>query len=262
MINNIKHIFKIILSRLAKFLLLLTGWNFITEKKTEYKKLTYKKNYLFIFPHTTYWDGVIFLLYRTAYPEIFANSRLYLTPQIYDNLPYAATLFLNHIGFLRAKSINESKKENTIEKTISQLKQEKSNFLLWISPKGSIMNRPWKSGYYYLAKELNVPIAVLGLDFEKKEAVLADVYDFNYETDTIDIIEEKIRHSLGKITPLNPENSEIQINTNYDKNNLSAVNWKNLFFFLFLLLVVICLFWYFSSIFTFLKLLSTFIGFI
>jgi 1-acyl-sn-glycerol-3-phosphate acyltransferase len=263
MYSNILHIFQIIFSRLAKFLLLLIGWNFITDKKNEYKNLVANKNYLVVFPHTTYWDAVIFMIYRNAYPDIFRNSKMYLKPDYFDNTSYGVNLFLNKLGFFRANSVNNEKKEHTIKKTTEKLKNLSSNYLLWMSPKGTIMNKPWRSGYYYLAKELNIPIVVAGLDYEKKQCVISDIFHIDFEKDSKDSVEEKIKNSMSKIVPLNIENSEIEIKENYDKENITVINWKNFFIFLFIFITVCVLIWYLKfSFFSIFKILSTLMSFI
>jgi 1-acyl-sn-glycerol-3-phosphate acyltransferase len=38
---------------------------------------------------------------------------------------------------------------------------------LILSPKGSIANRPWRTGYYYIAQECRVPIIAAIIDWHK-----------------------------------------------------------------------------------------------
>jgi hypothetical protein len=247
---------------LAKFILILLGWNFIVENKSKFKDLSQENNFILIFPHTTYWDGAIFLLYRLAYPQIFSKSRMFLDPYYYETLPYGGTTLLNYFGFIKSVSINSKKKENTIQKTASLLKEEK-DFMLWISPKGCTQKKEWRSGYFYLAKEMNVPIVTCGLDYETKQCVLQDIFKIDYNSETKEDVEEKIKLSLGKIVPLYPENSEIKIIKNYEKNNLSAISWKNLFFVIFVILSILLFIWYFRfSIGNLFRLLFTFSTFL
>jgi hypothetical protein len=118
-----------------------------------------------LFSHSSYWDFFLFLLYKLAYPEL---PRLFaiMKPQPFR---YAGS-FLRYLGFIPATPLEE-RSRGFVSSTIEYLDNFPS-FHLLISPKGTIVSAPWRTGYYYLAKGLDADIQVVGLDYHKKGVVI------------------------------------------------------------------------------------------
>ena len=89
-----------------------------------------------------------------------------------------------------------------------------------ISPKGSILKKDWKSGYYYISKQINVPIIAVGLDYEQKTIYIGKPIDNQLDEP---IIKNKLYHDLSKIVPLYPEQENMMIRK-HNYNNVSVIS--------------------------------------
>ena len=67
-------------------------------------------------------------------------------------------------------------------KTIANIFEKNDLFRLALSPEGTRKKvEVWKTGFYYIAKEANVPIISASLNFKDKEIKISDPY---YLTDS------------------------------------------------------------------------------
>ena len=64
----------------------------------------------------------------------------------------------------------EDSGNNFVKSTAKLLKQNNKNIIL-ISPEGTIKVKEWRSGYFWLAKELNWDIRICGFDYKTKRIV-------------------------------------------------------------------------------------------
>ena len=66
--------------------------------------------------------------------------------------------------------------------------QDSEEVVLALAPEGTRKGVfPWKTGFMYIAKEANIPIQLLGLDYAKKTVVLGPIIN------QIDDIEEQMQ---------------------------------------------------------------------
>ena len=82
-------------------------------------------------------------------------------------------MFVFPLGwFFRAlggSPIDRSTKENKVS-AIAKLFKENDEFRMAMSPEGTRKKvKKWRTGFYYIAKEANVPIIMFTLDFENKQ---------------------------------------------------------------------------------------------
>ena len=95
---------------------------------------------------------------------------------------------------------------NYIYDQIMAKKKINKNILIPISPKGTIINSKWRTGYYYIAKKLGYKICVLTPDFSKRKIVSSQLYspeEYSYNE-----LEQHLKSTLSYAGVLNIENSE------------------------------------------------------
>jgi hypothetical protein len=91
-----------------------------------------------------------------------------------------AELFKGPFGFIFRKlggfPVERSENHNMVEDAV-QLFNRHDSFLLALSPEGSRKKvERLRTGFYHIAKKASVPIVMVGLDFEKKEALLSEPF--------------------------------------------------------------------------------------
>ena len=112
-------------------------------------------------------------------------------------------------------------------------------FIFFVSPKGCISKREWRTGYYHIAKRLNAWIVPGGFDFEKKRFIHNDPFRIE-DHHTYEYITAKTQDGLYHITPLYPESSEFPIDAHTRSHNTSIMTQeRQLVFILGLLLLII-----------------------
>jgi hypothetical protein len=232
---------EIVLQKISKSILYLLGWEHFDEIRAhEYKKKG--KNYVLTFSHTSVWDGVIFILYKFAHPDIFRNSKIPVKPQIYDSLPRWAHSFLDHLGFIKSTAY-EKKNGGFVGSTIELLKNKK-DFLFIISPKGKREKSPWRSGYYTIGQTLNCDYIACGLDYEKKKILMFEPISGKDKTkEEVDTILQK---QLEQIIPLNIEYSEVCLRK-HKKQNITIVGIS--FGIILLIIFMTYVSWYYKLLF-------------
>ena len=137
-----------------KLLLKLLGWKVVRNIS--------KHSVIAMFPHTSYWDGIIgFLVMRSMKLnyKVMSAEWLFFWPFKY------VMRYLLHAFPVGPKS------SNAITKSVNLLKQEKCNLI--ICPEGQLAaTDKWNMGFYIIAKKANVGI---------------DLVVFNYNIKTINI---------------------------------------------------------------------------
>jgi 1-acyl-sn-glycerol-3-phosphate acyltransferase len=243
-INTIIKILFYFISSIAKWILFIFGWEKLVIPK-EKLDVFFDENFkgIFVISHTSYWDGIIFFLYKLAYPDIFHRSLIVVKPQIFDFLPAYLQNFLKNLGFIRA-SYYEEKNAGFVNSTVNLLSEKKSYFF-FISPKGCRDAFPWRSGYYNTAKILNVPLVVCGLDYETKSLKFFDPIYPDYESDTKDDLEIKLKHQMGEIIPLHPERSEVNLRK-FDENKVGVFQFYSILIFISIVIFILIFYFYFK----------------
>ncbi|MDA0176505.1 Acyltransferase [Mesoflavibacter sp. HG96] len=158
---------------LAKFIYFkILGWKVVGN--TNFSKDTVKKAVLISAPHTSNFDFIIGLLLRKVV-------------DLKSNYLGKKELFVWPIGYyFRAVGgvpVDRKNKENKVE-TIAKLFEGKDEFRLTLAPEGTRSKvEKWRTGFYYIAKQANVPIIMFTLDFENKQNKISEPF---YPTDNIE----------------------------------------------------------------------------
>lgn len=189
----------------GRSMLYLMGWEPLSEQNI--MRLTEYERSVYIFSHTSYFDFYIFILYRLAYPEYLDNLFTLVKPQPFR---YAGWL-LNRVGAIPASRL-EDKGSGGVQRIVDILNEKKS-FKFMLSPKGTIVRREWRSGYFQIAKLTNSVIRVVGLDYADHNVLISkacDVNDYNLES-----LQEVLQNTISKIVPLHPEQEVVPITKRY-----------------------------------------------
>jgi 1-acyl-sn-glycerol-3-phosphate acyltransferase len=127
-----------------------------------------KKCVVIVGPHTSSWDFVIGLALR---------SRLRLTHARYLG---KAELFKAPFGFLfrglGGIPVDRFASNNMVDQVVEVFNREES-LVLAMAPEGTRKKvERLRTGFYYIAKNAAVPLVMAGLDFGKKELVIAEPF--------------------------------------------------------------------------------------
>ncbi len=183
------------LQYICSYLLFVLGWS-----KLDYNTINIIKRHrrlVAVIPHTSMFDFIIYLLYRFAYPQLLSHCYTIVKPSAFQ---YAGWI-LRRLNCLAATSIQDRNGGN-VSKIVDQVK-DKEEFLGIISPKGTRTKSQWRTGYFAIAKELNVDICTLGFDYNTQTL---KCYNPKKICDTDDLLfQHLLQHDLTYIVPLYPE---------------------------------------------------------
>lgn len=205
--NTIKEIIWVPLRILAQILLYILGWKFLSSQQI--KTLTSKTKTIYVYPHTSHWDFIIGILYSFAQPEAFICSWGVMKPQPFRYFGK----FLRGCGFIPATR-REDNSQGFVATTTKQFKN-KLAFNIFISPEGTRVANPWRSGYYHLAREMDADICVAGLDYETHCFLFKTKrhpLDYKFEEHMLGIdsqhkVEGMLKEDMESIIPLYPSSS-------------------------------------------------------
>lgn len=170
----------------------LFGWKDIIN-------MPYNEQYVGVFGHSSYLDIFVLLIYKLS--GQFKNITTLVTPQLRK-----FKFLCNFFNLIIAPS-NENKNNNTIDSICENIK----NNNLLISPKGTIKNKPWRSGYYYIAKKKNINIYPLIVNYSNKTIEFGKPVNPNNET--LEECQIKLISQLQNTRLINMENAEYNISS-------------------------------------------------
>ena len=155
---------------LAKFIYFkLLGWTILGNKN--FSANTIKKAVIIAAPHTSWHDFFIGLYLRkiTGIKTNFVGKKeLFVFPFGY---------YFRAIG---GKALDRTSGQNKVE-AIAKLFDGEDEFRLTLAPEGTRKKvEEWKTGFYYIAKQANVPIIMFTLDFKNKQNKISEPF---YTTD-------------------------------------------------------------------------------
>ena len=120
-----------------------------------------KKSVVIIAPHTSNWDFAIGRFYLNA---IGISNNTLMKKELFI---FPLNIILNGLGAIPIDRHN--KKTSVIAQAVSMF-NNRENLNLFVAPEGTRERKTnWKKGFYYIAKEANVPIVVSFIDYKKKE---------------------------------------------------------------------------------------------
>ncbi|WCO03080.1 1-acyl-sn-glycerol-3-phosphate acyltransferase [Psychroserpens ponticola] len=151
---------------LAKFIYFkLLGWK-ITGN-TNFSSNVLKKVVIIAVPHTSWHDFYIGLLLRkiTGVKTNFVGKKeLFKWP------------FGYYFRWVGGAPLDRTSGQNKVQ-AIAKLFEDKDEFRLTLAPEGTRKKvKEWKTGFYYIAKEANVPIIMFTLDFKNKTNTISEPF--------------------------------------------------------------------------------------
>ncbi len=148
-----------------RWYLRMGGWN--TTVEFHHRHLT---KYIFIVgPHTSNWDVVIGLAYRSLlrleHVKFLGKKELFRFPLGY---------FFRRIGGI---PVDRQHRSNFVDDA-ARLFERNDRFAIALSPEGTRRKvDKLRTGFYYIAKAARVPIIMVGLDFGRKTLLFSDPFE-------------------------------------------------------------------------------------
>lgn len=162
----------------------LCGWNLILPEKGSRPEL--ERCIFVVAPHTSAWDFIIGATYLWS---CCSNGKVFIKKEFF-RWPLGG--FLRSLGGI---SIDREGPNAIVLTAVYELKKNKS-LSIAITPEGSRKARKnWKRGFWWIAREANVPIVPTYIDFSKKEIGL---FDTIWPTDDCDADLLKVRKLYKK----------------------------------------------------------------
>lgn len=173
----------------CKIILFLMGWR--VEKKFPHH---IKKAIVIAGPHTSAWDFVVVIAFRSA---LGMNNAKFLGKEELFNGPFG---FL--FRWLGGTPVNRYSKTGLVDQVVEKFNST-DELLIGLSPEGTRKKvDKLKSGFYYMAQKATVPIIMMGLDYEHKRLTISDPF---YTSGSQEDDFKKIIQYFGKIKGKRPE---------------------------------------------------------
>lgn len=156
-----------------------------------------KKYVVVVAPHTSNWDFPI--CFMTAF-VLRLNARWIGKHTLFPR-PFRS--FMMWIGGI---PVNRQVKGDTVVKT-AQLFRESDDFAIGISPEGT--RKPvanWHKGFWHIAKEADVPIIIVHIDYKSRECGIMGVFR---STDDVECDMDTIKALYSTCTPKHPSNFRV-----------------------------------------------------
>jgi len=190
-----------------------------------------------IYPHTSYYDFCLYILYQMADPILQRRCRILINPSFTENFQW----LLKYIGSIEAtrREIRNGGATRRICRELEKLDE----FIFALSPKGSMEpNHAWRSGFYHIAKQMGCPVMPAGFDYVKKKFIFQQPFYIDDMTFEQACAEGKKR--LFDIIPCHPDRSEYPLAL-HDKSKACLMpfwRWLVLWVLMLILLVAaVCL---------------------
>ncbi len=166
----------------------LTGWT----TKGELPDL--KKFVLIVAPHTSMMDFFVGVAARS----IFRLRSNYFVKDSLFKIPVVGWFLRITGGF----AVDRSKHTGMVDQAIA-LFNEKDRFVLTITPEGTRgLVTKWKTGFYWIATEANIPIVMVGFDYKDRFVEMRPPF---YPTGNLEADLEVMKAYFRTITGKHPE---------------------------------------------------------
>ena len=210
------------------------GWQPLDAKA--HRILAENPRCILIYPHTSFYDFLLYLIYSLEDPVLHRRSRVLINPHFTERFQW----ILKYVGSI--ESTRREIRQGGATARILEALTPMDEFIFLISPKGSMeAYHEWRTGFYHLAKQLQVPIITAGFDYQKKCFIMNEpfwVNDLSFE-EACQIAKAKLR----PIMPRHPYLCEYPIDDDYDLEELSLVDpWHQTLIFVIVVLILILIF--------------------
>lgn len=126
-----------------------------------------KKAIFIVVPHTSWHDFYLGLLIR----RIMQMDIKYVAKKELFRAPFGW-----YFKWMGGTPLDRTPGQNKVE-TIAKIFREKDEFLLAIAPEGTRKKvLKWKTGFYYIAKNAEVPIVMVAFDYGNKAVKFSDPF--------------------------------------------------------------------------------------
>ena len=155
-------------------------------------KNKFKKAIIIAAPHTHWLDLFLGILIRGSIgfkSNFIAKKELFFFP---------LNIFLKLIGGV---PVNRSKKNNTVNEIVN-IYNNKEELIISLAPEGTRKKvSKFKTGFYYIAKEANIPIIMITMDYSNKQSLISNEFyptrnsknDLSFIENFFDGVEGKIK---------------------------------------------------------------------
>ena len=160
----------------------LKGWRIEGEVKPEIKRCV-----LLAVPHTSNWD----IVFASAAFYIMKIPLRWAVKKEWFRFPFGAIIRSSGgIPIDRSPKVPGEKRLSTVE-AMAHLFQGHQELAVLVTPEGTRKRvDKWKTGYWYTAKEANVPIVIGYLDYKHKRAGIGPtIWPSNLEEDMKKVME-------------------------------------------------------------------------
>lgn len=149
-----------------------------------------KKYVMIVAPHTSNWDFLVGVAARS----ILQLDTMYVAKKELFIFPFG--WFFRKLG---GYPVDRSKHTRFVE-AVCDIFNSKDRFSIAITPEGTRSYAPnWKTGFYYIANKLKIPVVMVGFDYAKKEVVLKEPFNLTGDTDKdIAFMKDYFRTITGK----------------------------------------------------------------
>ncbi len=145
----------------ASFILTILGWS-VAKNLPEDKKFV-----VIAAPHTSNWDFLYFILFAWSTGLKFhwiAKHTLFKGP------------FGKIFKWMGGIPINRQIRSNSIEQIAEEFDKHE-NYIVTIAPEGTRSKaKYWKTGFYHIARQAKVPVALGFINYNRKIVGIADKY--------------------------------------------------------------------------------------
>ncbi len=174
---------------MLRWLFYRLGWTLKGAMPTQYKKYV-----IAVAPHTSGWDFIIGVLFRKA---LRLEKAKYLGKKELFEPPFG---FL--FRWLGGYPVDRSSSNNLVDEVVKVFNQHEE-FGIALSPEGTRARVDrLRTGFYNIARKANVPIVMVGLDFENKRCIFSEPF---YTTGNMDHDVERILTFFRPIKGKHPE---------------------------------------------------------
>ena len=146
-------------------------------------------------PHTSNWDfPLMIMVVLKLRLKVFWMGK-------HSLFPFPVGWFMKWLGGI---PVDRRRAQNLVDQTVAQYKSEPEMIVL-VPPEGTRSKvKEWKTGFYRIAANAEVPVLMGYVDASKKEAGLADFY---YPTGDLEADIAAIRAFYAEKVGINPENA-------------------------------------------------------
>lgn len=184
----------------ARSLFALTGWTY-----NNHMPPGIRQSVMIAAPHTSKWD---FLYTRLAFVLMDIPVRITIENR-YTKFPYGPFIrALGGIGIDR-RPRKEGEERPSMVKTMVDLFKKHQDLVMLVTPEGTRnLRTKWKTGFYHVALQARVPLALGYLDYGKKEAGVSKLV---YPSGDMKKDLQEIMAFYKNIVPLWPERFSIDL---------------------------------------------------